>query len=163
MRSVLALTLALAALAGCGGGGDAGEQSEKDAFVAEANRICREGEQRTNEITREHQEEIESAASPQEQRDAVAGALEDTARGYEPYLARLRDLEAPSDLAGEWSTFLDGIEEAFGLIPELAAATRAQDREQLDDLAAEFTRIARDTRPFAESGGLDDCLPDEEG
>ena len=53
------------------------------------------------------------------------------------------------------------MERAFDLIPELADATRAGDQDKLTELSEEFTRIARETRPFAEDTRLDDCLPDQ--
>ena len=51
-------------------------------------------------------------------------------------MARLRDVEAPDRLAEGWSTFLDGVQEAFDLIPELAAATRDDDKEKLAELTS---------------------------
>ena len=55
-RSLLALAFALTLLAGCGGddeGSDAGggDGATKEQFVAEANRICREGEEKLSGIT----------------------------------------------------------------------------------------------------------------
>ena len=89
--------------------------------------------------------------------------LERTAEAYEPYMERLRALDPPADLAENWTSFLDGVERAFDLIPELADATRAGDQDKLTELSEEFTRIARETRPFAEDNRLDDCLPDQDG
>jgi hypothetical protein len=75
-------------------------------------------------------------------------------------MERLRALDPPSDLDEDWTRFLDGVERAFDLIPDLAAATRAGNQKRLEELSEEFTRIARETRPFAEDNRLDDCLPD---
>jgi hypothetical protein len=156
-RRLLILTLALPVLAGCGGD----DGSSTGDFVDDANRICREGEQRIQDVTREEQEAAGNPESLEEQRAAVATVLERTAEAYEPYMERLRALEPPSDLAEDWTSFLDGVERAFDLIPELAEATRAGDQEKLTDLSEEFTQIARETRPFAEDNRLDDCLPDQ--
>ena len=93
----------------------------------------------------------------------VATVLERTAEAYEPYMERLRELDPPSDLSENWTSFLDGVERAFDLIPELAEATRAGDQKRLEELSTEFTRIARETRPFAEDNRLDDCLPEQTG
>jgi hypothetical protein len=152
--AVLVLTLAL--LAGCGGGDDGGGPT-KDRFVADANRICREGEQRIAEVSREQQARLREAAGD---RRVIAEVLETTTKAYEPYLERLRGLEAPSELQEGWTKFLDGVGEAFDLIPELADATRERDRETLAELTSEFSEIADDTRPFAQQNGLSDCLPD---
>ena len=129
--------------------------------MADANRICREGEAKIQEVTREQQEAAGNPESLEEQRQVVATTLERTAEAYEPYMERLRALDPPSDLDENWTSFLDGVERAFDLIPELADATRAGDQEKLTELSEEFTRIARETRPFAEDNRLDDCLPDE--
>jgi hypothetical protein len=153
-RPLLILALALV---GCGGGG--GDANEE--LIADANRICREGERRITEVAQAQQAKLRQAKTAQAQRRVVAGALEQTAAAYQPYLDRLRGLEPPEELADGWTGFLDGVEEAFDLIPELADATRDGDRVKLAELAEKFTDIARRTRPFAEHNGLDDCLPDE--
>jgi hypothetical protein len=156
-RRLLFPLLALALLAGCGGD----DRASTEAFVADANRICREGEARLQEVTREQQEAAGELDSLEEQQEAVASALERSAEAYAPYMERLRALKPPSDLAEPWTSFLDGVERAFDLIPELADATRGNDRDRLRELSEEFTRIARETRPFAEEHRLDDCLPDQ--
>jgi hypothetical protein len=158
-RLTLFLLVALAVLAGCGGD----DRASTEDFVADANRICREGAERLEEVTREQQEALGELDSLEEQQEAVATALEDSAEAYEPYLDRLRALEPPADLAEPWNDFLGGVARAFDLIPDLAEATRGNDRDRLRELSAEFTQIARDTRPFAEDPRLDDCLPDEAG
>ena len=90
----------------------------------------------------------------------VGDVLEDTAKQYDPYLERLDDLQPPEELAAGWDKFLAGVGDAFDLIPELAEATRDGDREKLQDMTNQFTDIADDTRPFAQTNGLDDCLPE---
>ena len=156
-RPLLIVVLSLTVLAGCGGSDDA----STDEFVADANRICREGEAKIQEVTREQQEAAGDLESLEQQRQAVATTLERTAEAYEPYMARLRDLDPPADLDENWTSFLDGVERAFDLIPELAQATRSADQKRLTELSEEFTQIARETRPFAEDNRLDDCLPDQ--
>lgn len=147
--------LALALLAGCGGGGD--EAPSKERFVADANRICREGEARIADVSREQQDRLRDAAGD---RQAIADVLEATTAAYEPYFERLRRLEAPSELQEGWARFLDGVGEAFDLIPDLADATRERDRDALAELTSRFSEIADETRPFAQQNGLSDCLPD---
>ena len=156
-RLVLFLVLALTVLAGCGGG----DEPSTEEFVADANKICREGEAKLQEVTREQEEAITDLESPEQQREAVATGLERSAGAYQPYMERLRELDPPADLDENWTSFLDGVERAFDLIPDLAAATREGDRQRLTELSEEFTQIARDTRPFAEDNRLDDCLPDQ--
>lgn len=165
-RALLTLTFALALLAGCGGGDDGGgggDALSKDEFVSEANKICREGEQRITEVTKDSQEKIQQAKSPEDQQKVVADVLEDTAKQYDPFLARLRDLKPPQELSAGWDKFVNGVGDAFDTIPELADATRDGDRQKLEDLTKKFTKIADDTRPFAQTNGLDDCLPDNSG
>jgi predicted nuclease with TOPRIM domain len=151
--AVLLLTVAL--LAGCGGGDD--DSPSKERFVADANRICREGEARIADVTREQRGRLRDAVAD---RQAIADVLEATTAAYEPYFERLRALDAPSELEEGWTRFLDGVGEAFDLIPELADATRERDREKLAELTSRFSEIADETRPFAQQNGLSDCLPD---
>jgi predicted nuclease with TOPRIM domain len=151
--AVLLLTVAL--LAGCGGGDD--DSPSKERFVADANRICREGEARIADVTREQRGRLRDAVAD---RQAIADVLEATTAAYEPYFERLRGLDAPSELEEGWTRFLDGVGEAFDLIPELADATRERDREKLAELTSKFSEIADETRPFAQQNGLSDCLPD---
>jgi predicted nuclease with TOPRIM domain len=155
-RLLLILAFAAPVLAGCGGD----DSSSTGDFVADANKICREGEAKIQEVAKEQQQTAESL---EEQRKVVADTLERTAEAYQPYMERLRALDAPSDLEENWTTFLDGVERAFDKIPELAEATRAGDQKRLTELSEEFTQIARETRPFAEDNRLDDCLPDQTG
>jgi predicted nuclease with TOPRIM domain len=151
--AVLLLTVAL--LAGCGGGDD--DSPSKERFVADANRICREGEAKIADVTREQRGRLREAVAD---RQAIADVLEATTAAYEPYFERLRALDAPSELEEGWTRFLDGVGEAFDLIPELADATRERDREKLAELTSKFSEIADETRPFAQQNGLSDCLPD---
>jgi hypothetical protein len=163
-RLLLVLAIGLALLTGCGGGDDGGSDGDdptRKEFVGDANAICREGEQKIEEVSRGGQEEIQQATTERQQRAAVADVLERTTEEYRPYLDRLRELQPPADIADAWSSFVDGISEAFDLIPELAAATRDNDEQKLAELNRQFTDLARDTRPFAKDTGLDDCLPDE--
>jgi hypothetical protein len=164
-RCLLALTLGLAMLVGgCGGGGDddggGGKALSQDEFVSQANKICREGAEKINSKTQEIQDKIAQAKSAEDQQKAVADVLEDTAKEYDPYLARLGDLEPPENLSADWQKFLGGINNAFDLIPDLADATRDGDKDKLSQLTTKFSQIAGDTRPFAQKYKLDDCLPE---
>jgi chromosome segregation ATPase len=158
-RRLVFVVLVLTVAAGCGGG----DNGSTDDFVADANRICREGAAEIQEVTREQQEAAGELDSLEKQRQAVATTLERTAEAYAPYMDRLRALDPPSDLAESWTSFLEDVERAFDLIPDLADATRSGNQKRLAELSEEFTQIARETRPFAEDNRLDDCLPDEAG
>jgi hypothetical protein len=149
------LALLVLALAGCGGSGPS-----IDEFTAEANRVCRDGEASVARIVEEERERIEREGGDTDPEQAAADVLERATEEYEPYMDRLRAVEAPDDLKDDWDAFLDRIEEAFGLFPRLAEATRSGDREELTELTTRFARIAGDTRPFAQRHGLDDCLPE---
>jgi uncharacterized phage infection (PIP) family protein YhgE len=170
-RLLLILTFGLAMLVGCGGdddsggggggGGGGGDEMSQEEFVSEANKICREGSEKVNAKASEIQEKIQNAGADIEaQQKAVAEVLEDTAKEYDPYLERLDELDPPENIDDDWDKFLDGINKAFDLIPELADATRDGDRDKLQDLTDDFTKIAEDTRPFASKYKLDDCLPE---
>jgi hypothetical protein len=144
------LALLVLVLAGCGGSGPSEEE-----FAEEANRICREGEATVARTVEQLQ-----ARTDADTQEVTADVLERSAREYEPYMDRLREVEAPDDLKDDWDAFLDRIEEAFGLFPRLAEATRSGDREELTELTTRFAQLAGDTRPFAQRHGLDDCLPE---
>jgi hypothetical protein len=168
-RTLLTLGVALALVAGCGGGDDksssgggsgGGEPLSQTDLVAKANQICREGSQKINTKAQEVQTKIQDAKTAEEQQKVVADVLEDTAKEYDPYLDQLHDLTPPDDLKADWDNFMAGIDKAFGLIPDLADATRSGDRNKLQDLTDQFTQIAGDTRPFAQKYKLDDCLPE---
>jgi hypothetical protein len=164
-RSLLALVVGLAMLAGCGGGGGGdgdggGGTLSQDEFVSQANKICREGAEKINSKTQEVQGKIQQAKSAEEQQKAVADVLEETAKEYDPYLERLGELKPPEALADDWKKFLGGVNDAFDLIPDLADATREGDKDKLSDLTTKFSQIAGDTRPFAQQYKLDDCLPE---
>lgn len=165
-RLLLALSLMLTVLAGCGGDdegdGDGGGAATKEEFVAEANRICREGEEKLSGITEDAQQKLQEAKTQEEQQEAVADVLDKTVDEYQPVLDQLRDVQAPDELSEEWSKFLGDIQAGFDKFPELADATREGDRAKLESLTSDFTRIAADTRPFAERNGLEDCLPDQQ-
>jgi hypothetical protein len=75
--AVLLLTVAL--LAGCGGGDD--DSPSKERFVADANRICREGEAKIADVTREQRGRLREAVAD---RQAIADVLEATTAAYEP-------------------------------------------------------------------------------
>jgi hypothetical protein len=164
-RPLLTLALAAALVAGCGGGdddggGSGGKTLSQDEFVSQANQICREGSEKINAKTQEVQDKIRQADTAGEQQKAVADVLEETAKEYDPYLERLGDLKPPADVAADWRKFLDGVNQAFDLIPDLADATREGDRDKLSELTTKFSQIAGDTRPFAQRYKLDDCLPE---
>jgi hypothetical protein len=164
-RPLLMLALALALLAGCGGGGNdsgggGGGRLSQDEFVSQANKICQEGAEKINAKTQEVQDKIQQAKTASDQQKAVADVLEEAAAEYDPYLERLRDLKPPEAIAGEWQKFLDRVNDAFDLIPDLADATRKGDRGKLSDLTTKFSQIAGDTRPFAQKYQLNQCLPE---
>jgi uncharacterized phage infection (PIP) family protein YhgE len=164
-RALLMLAVGLALVAAGCGGGDGGGSGEGNAlsqeeFVSQANKICRAGAEKINAKAKEVQGKIQDAKSANEQQKAVADVLEETAKEYDPYLDQLAGLKPPSSISGDWKQFLDGVNQAFDLIPDLADATRDGDRDKLSELTTKFSQIAGDTRPFAQKYRLDDCLPE---
>lgn len=144
LRAALAL---LIVLAGCGG--DGGGEPSRERFVADANRICREGEAAVSR-------RFDAERSTPDTLRAVADA-------YEPYLERLRALRPPPDLEGQWDAFLDDVEAGFALLPEIARAAQDEDADALQRIAERASDIANRTRPFAQRHGLEDCLAEREG
>jgi hypothetical protein len=147
MARALTIAIALAALlAGCGSGDGGGDASRED-FVADANAICRDGER---EVTGKFDGEQPTPES-----------LEQLADAYQPYLERLRALDPPRELEPGWREFVAGVDEGFELLPDLAEATQSQDEDRLREISERAEQIADDTRPFAQTNGLDGCLPDD--
>jgi hypothetical protein len=164
-RSLVTLALGLALVAGCGGGGNSGgggggDALSQDEFVAQANKICRDGAAKINARSDEIKRKLQDAKSAQDQQKVVADVLEESAKEYDPYLAKLAELKPPENLSTDWKRFLHGVNNAFDLIPALADAARAGDRSKIASLTTQFSQIAGDTRPFAEKYKLDQCLPE---
>jgi len=148
MARALLVALALAAvLAGCGSG-DGGNDASREDFVADANAICRDGER---EIAGKFDAEQPTPES-----------LKRLADAYDPYLERLRALDPPRELEPGWREFVAGVDEGFELLPDLAEAAEARDEERLRKISERAEEIADDTRPFAQTNGLDGCLPAQE-
>ena len=168
-RAVASLATAVAAFgAGCGGASEPpppppvtedGRLSRPE-LVRRATEICSRSEAALALATRRGREAIDEGKVTGSSDEVVADALAIGAKVIKPYQRRLRALKPPRADAAEWKRFLDRLEDAAALFPSLARAIRSSDGAKLNELNTKFSRIAADTRPFAERYGLGRCLPE---
>lgn len=166
---VAILATALAALAaGCGGESEpsppppiaADGRLSRPELVRRATEICSRSEAALALATRRSREAIDEGKVTGSSGDVVADGLLTGAKVIKPYQRRLRALKPPRADAAEWKRFLDRVEDAAALFPSLARAIRSSDGAKLNELNTKLSRIAADTRPFAEQYGLGRCLPE---
>ena len=171
-RTLPALLLALAvSLAACGGDDEEagtaatpsatasahGSDHDADtvAWAEEVNGICTDNKEEVEKIAAE----VQAEGLPAD--ETAAEVIERTGSSTAKLLERLRGAEAPADIQGDYDAFLDGIEQSVPLLDRLAGDLR--DGKEDPALAAEFARIAAETRPFATEHELTACLPDRAG
>jgi len=166
-RAILVATAAAFA-GGCGGGGEPpppppvaedGRLSRPE-LVRRANEICARSEAAVALATRRGREAIDEGKVTGSSDEVVADAVLTGARVIKPYQRRLRALKPPRNDARGWNRFLHRIEDAAALFPSLARAIRSSDGAKLSELNTKFSRIAAETRPYAEQYGLGKCLPE---
>ena len=130
---------AATSLAACSGG------SEKEDFVAAADDVCRDADERIAEIRRLR---------------GKKGVLEyvDQAKGISADLvADLRELEPPEGDTTGVEEMIDGVERATNLLEPLAQATLDQDADEVRELQQEVRQITDDVSELAESYGFEVC------
>jgi len=169
-RAIVTTLAALGLVAGCGGsddsdGGsdpattDAGSEAlSQEEFVDQANALCREDKAEAERIVAEVLAEAQAEGSTPE--EATAEGLERSVEGAAQSVEDLGELTPPEEIQADFDEYLGRNEQANALIPELARATRENDRETLTQLTTEFLEIARPTRAFAQEQGITDCLGD---
>ncbi len=176
-RSFVVLSLSAVALAGCGGDDepravastpvapeastpvaeaspDASEQKEAaknaPAWVKDINARCKKHEKATNEVLAEFQKK--GVSGP----ESAADAMEEVVPLGRKLIVDLREVDVPADVKVKYLAFLDTLDSAFDLIPQLTKTltTGKNDPELMKKLQA----IEKNTRPFADQYGLTGCL-----
>jgi hypothetical protein len=68
----------------------------------------------------------------------------------------LRPVDVPADVQDDWTTFLDTLNGAFDLMPQIAKSMSGGQPDP--ELMKKFAEVEKNTRPFADQYGLSECL-----
>jgi hypothetical protein len=138
--------VALALIAGCGGGGAGDERLSHDEFLTRANEICREASR--------------DASVPQNpEGDAeIADALDAAAAVVRHRRSQLSELQPPAELESDFDGFLRNDELAADTLARGADAVREQGKLAVLGIAAVQTEIKKKGEHFARRIGMTDCV-----
>lgn len=141
-RIVVAATTAATLLlsGGCAGGG-----LSKEDYIEQADAICKEADERT--------QELEQPRTPEALDDFVERAR---AISIE-LLDDLRALEPPEDDQDVINRMLARIEDAIDYLPQIQEAARQRDNEELGRLGQELQAAASEANDIAQEYGLKEC------
>jgi hypothetical protein len=142
-RLALLLTLLLTAafaLAACGG-------DSKEDFANDADEICKEGEDKLDDVDRPS-----STDEIPEYADETIEIAEDTK-------GELEDLDPPSEVEDDWNKYLDNVDEGIELIEDLGAAAERGDEEAVQELAQgdASDELEEENEEIADEIGLEQC------
>lgn len=127
------------ALAACSGGGS------KDDFIAAADDVCREADERIAEIGQPRVEE--GILEYVEQAKDISADL----------VADLRELEVPEGDEAAVDEVIEGLGRATDLLEPLAQATIDRDAGEFEELQQEVEQLTDDVNESAESYGFEVC------
>jgi hypothetical protein len=133
-------------LASCGGDGDGLSREE---FVAEADAICAEYDQRVQEI-----EQPQGLDDVERYADEAQPVIEEG-------MTELRELEPPEELQDDWNAFISSSEESLDFLDELREAGAAGDPERIQEIAQEVSAVNDEANGIARELGLEDCGDEE--
>jgi uncharacterized protein Yka (UPF0111/DUF47 family) len=138
-RARIVVAVALVLIPACSGG------SAKEEFIEQADRLCREADEKTRDV--------EVPRTPEGLRNFVEQAREisgELVRG-------LRELEVPEGDRDRVEAMLSRIEEAIDLLPELSEAARTKNAERLAELGRRLQQVSSEANRIAQDYGLQDC------
>ena len=140
-RAVLALTLLVAVVAGCGGE----ETLTRADYITQADAICDDYNQRQAKLgDPESVEDIERLG-------------DETKPLVEKQLAELRDLKAPEEIADDAAAAYDLLERQLPKLDALVRAAEANDVAKVQSVAAEAGVLDKQADAKAEKIGLKVC------
>ena len=87
---------------------------------------------------------------------AAADAMKQVAPLGQQLIKDLRPTDVPADVQEDWTAFLDTLDGAFDLMPEIIKSVAASQPDP--ELMKKFAEVEKKTRPFADKYGLDECL-----
>jgi hypothetical protein len=143
VRAAVAAAVLAALLAGCGG--DGGHRLSQDTYVSQADAICRAMDAKQKQLT-----------APSSL-DAIPGYVDRALPTVDDGIAKLRRLRPPAELDRAVKDWLASLDEARGLLVDLAEAAAANDAAKVQSLGAQATTLTTKTHALAGSIGLTDC------
>jgi hypothetical protein len=135
MRNGVALALAVALVAGCGGG----DGSDRETFVRDMNEACRD-----------YRAAAEADRPPEEQAAQWTEALEEE-------IERWREIEPPDADRSRYEEMIRHQEEGLDAWKEFVRLASAGDYEQADPLPARYQKSFVTGARIAGELGLEDC------
>jgi hypothetical protein len=144
--AALAVLVASALAASCGGGG--GDPLTKEEYIAEADAICKDAN-----------EQIDALGEPQSAEDIAEFAEQAVAIGEEQ-LAKLRALRPPEADEATLNGAYELIEQQLDLARQLGPAAEEGDLARIQELVAEGQRINDEADQIAADYGLEECGSD---
>ena len=126
-------------LAACSGG------SSKEDFIAAADRVCREADERVAEI------------GPLRSEKEILDFVEQTEDVSADLVADLRELEPPEADEPQIGEMIDGLEKVTNLLAPFARATIDRDSDAMRELRQEVGQVTDDVNEIAESYGFEVC------
>ena len=137
---IVVATALLAALAAC-----TDEGLSKEEFIEQADAICREAEERT--------EQIEPPRTP----EGLAEFVDEAERITGDLLADLRELEPPEEGRETVDRLLERIEAALATLPELKEAAENRAASRIQELGQELQEASSEANEIAQGYGLQVC------
>lgn len=117
----------------------------KEEYIEQADRICAEADAKTEDI-----EPPKSAAE-------LESFVDEAQRITGELLSDLRELEPPEEDRDTIRQMLSKIEEAMGYLPDIEAAARERDTEELGVIAKKLQDAASEANRLARDYGLKRC------
>ncbi len=138
-----AIVLALLALAGCGGGGEAG--LSRGTYITKANAICRDVGKK-----------LEALTVPTSN-DQIPAYATKALPIYDNALARIRALRPPSELDSKVKAWLEEIGKSRKVVSDLGQAAARKDDAKVRSLGTRAVALGNQGRAITGDIGLADC------
>ena len=158
LGAVLVLLAAVVA-AGCWGDGDGGgDRLTKSEFIAKADSICKEANEKIptppDEIRNIDPTKLDAT---DEQLDAFGNYLDDIVGVFRDEVDELREVNPPADLEDKYDSVLATLDEAVNELDEAAAAAKDADRDKLKEKLAESDEHGDEADKLGKELGLTVC------
>lgn len=145
MRSRAPRIVAAAMIAALFSGACGGDRLTKEEFIAAADQICAEAEEKIKELER--------PTNPANIDAFVDEAIELT----EGTLEELRDLKPPELDEDRLNQMFDAIEDAIDQLPSLAEAAQSEDTSAIQEASQEVQEATQTSQEIASEYGFEKC------